>query len=64
LGVVSKRWLLLLIGLIVGAPFLFYLSLAPRFGWFSLVVAMSYLASVIAGCQRYLWLAAVLAWDR
>ena len=59
-GVVSKRWLLMLIGLIVGAPFLFYLSLTPRFGWLSLVVAMSYLAAVIAGWRGYYWRAGVL----
>ena len=58
-GVFGSRWLLVLTGLIVGAPFLFYLSLTPRFGWVSIVVAISYLAAVFATYQRRVWLAGV-----
>lgn len=60
LGVLTRQWPLLFLGLIAGAPFLFYLSLNPGTGWAAFAVAMSYLAAVIASYRRRTWLAAAL----
>ena len=47
-GLLFKRWMWIAGGMVVGSPFLLYLSLAPRFGFVAALVGASYAGAVVA----------------
>lgn len=51
-GVVSREWKWVMTGALIGCPFLLYLTLTPRFGWVSALVALSYAGAVVASFRR------------
>jgi hypothetical protein len=60
LGVIVRRWTWVVGGALAGSPFLFYLSLTPRFGWVAVLVAASYVGAAVATYRQSVWRAWLL----
>ena len=60
MGIAWRSWQLALAGAVLATPFVFYLSLTPRFGWAALLVGVFNLAVPLFLRQRRVGVAVLM----